>query len=102
MGALGQVMIFLSLLCLQAVPGGYILAFAAHCFLVVVESTAAALEVLVVRRPEYDAASERSLLKEFRSRLGDEIAIELRYVDAIPREPNGKFRAVKSAVGRLR
>ena len=50
-------------------------------------------------RPSYDAASERGLLKEFRSRLGDEIAIELRYVDSIPREPNGKFRAVKSAVG---
>jgi phenylacetate-CoA ligase len=68
----------------------------------VLQETAAALEVLVVRRPEYDAASEQSLLKEFRSRLGDEIGIELRYVDAIAREPNGKFRAVKSAVGRLR
>jgi phenylacetate-CoA ligase len=67
----------------------------------VLQQTPAALEVLVVRRPEYDAASEHSLLKEFRSRLGEEIAIELRYVDAIPREPNGKFRAVKSAVGRL-
>jgi phenylacetate-CoA ligase len=65
----------------------------------VLQETPAALEVLVVRRPEYDAASEQSLLKEFRSRLGEEIAIELRYVDAIPREPNGKFRAVKSAVG---
>jgi phenylacetate-CoA ligase len=68
----------------------------------VLQETPAALEVLVVRRPEYDADSERGLLKEFRSRLGEEIAIELRYVAAIPREPNGKFRAVKSAVGRLR
>jgi phenylacetate-CoA ligase len=67
----------------------------------VLQQTPAALEVLVVRRPEYDAASEQSLLKEFRSRLGDEIAIELRYVDTIAREPNGKFRAVKSAVGKL-
>ena len=67
----------------------------------VLQQTQDALEVLVVRRPAYGAASERALLKEFRTRLGDEIAIELRYVDAIPREPNGKLRAVKSAVGRL-
>jgi phenylacetate-coenzyme A ligase PaaK-like adenylate-forming protein len=67
----------------------------------VLQQTSAALEVLVVRRPEYDAASEQGLLKEFRSRLGEEIAIEIRYVDAIAREPNGKLRAVKSAVGRL-
>ena len=61
----------------------------------------AAGSVLVVRRPSYGDASERALLKEFRSRLGGQIRIELRYVDAIPREPNGKLRAVKSAVGRL-
>ena len=59
------------------------------------------IEVRLVRRPEYDAAAERGLLKEFRTRLGDEIAIHLRYVDVIPREANGKFRAVKSTVGRL-
>jgi phenylacetate-CoA ligase len=68
----------------------------------VLQETPASLEVLVVRRPEYDQASEQRLLEEFRMRLGEEIAIELRYVDAIPREPNGKLRAVKSAVGRLR
>jgi phenylacetate-CoA ligase len=61
-----------------------------------------ALEVLVVRHDSYTDASERSLLKEFRSRLGDEISIELRYVESIPREPNGKFRAVKSIPGSLR
>lgn len=60
-----------------------------------------ALEVLVVRRATYDQESERNLLKEFRSRVGGEIEIHLKYVDSIPREPNGKFRAVKSKVGRL-
>jgi phenylacetate-CoA ligase len=59
------------------------------------------LDVLVVRREGFDETSSRRLLKEFRSRLGDEIGIELRYVPSIPREPNGKFRAVKSQVGRL-
>jgi phenylacetate-CoA ligase len=67
----------------------------------VLQQTRDALEVLVVRRPEYDDASERALVKEFRDRLGDEIRIELRYVESIAREPNGKLRAVKSAVGRL-
>jgi phenylacetate-CoA ligase len=59
------------------------------------------LDVLVVRRDSFDEMSSRRLLKEFRSRLGDEIGIELRFVPSIPREPNGKFRAVKSRVGRL-
>jgi phenylacetate-CoA ligase len=67
----------------------------------VLQQTRDALEVLVVRRPSYDDASERALLKEFRTRLGDQIAIQLRYVDEIPRERNGKLRAVKSAVGRM-
>jgi hypothetical protein len=39
-------------------------------------------------------------MREIRSRLGDAIRVEITYVDAIPREQNGKFRAVKSAVGR--
>jgi phenylacetate-CoA ligase len=60
-----------------------------------------AIDVLIVARPEYDAASERGLEKEIRSRLGDRIAIRIRRVDSIPREANGKFRAVKSRVGAL-
>jgi phenylacetate-CoA ligase len=67
----------------------------------ILQSTPDALEVLVVRRPEFDETSERNLRKEFRSRLGDEIAIHMRYVTEIPREANGKFRAVKSMVGSL-
>jgi phenylacetate-CoA ligase len=67
----------------------------------ILQEAADALEVLVVRRPSYDETSEAKLLQEFRSRLGETIRIELRYVDAIPRESNGKFRAVKSRVGRL-
>jgi phenylacetate-CoA ligase len=66
----------------------------------VLQETPAALRVRVVRRPGYDEASERALLKEFRMRLGDEIRIDLDYVETIPREPNGKLRAVRSAVGR--
>jgi phenylacetate-CoA ligase len=57
------------------------------------------LRVLVVRRDNYTQTSERELLKQFRTRVGDEIAIEIAYCDSIDREPNGKFRAVKSAIG---
>jgi hypothetical protein len=58
--------------------------------------------VLLVPRPGWSKASERRLMKEFRARLGDVIDVRLEMVSAIPREPNGKFRAVKSRVGRLR
>ncbi len=67
----------------------------------VLQETQDALEVLIVRRDSYDENSERHLLEEFRSRLGKAIELRLRYVDSIPREANGKFRAVKSKVGRL-
>jgi phenylacetate-CoA ligase len=66
----------------------------------VVQETKDAVQVRIVRRRSWSAASERSLMKEIRLRLGDVIRVELVYVDAIPRERNGKFRAVKSAVGR--
>jgi phenylacetate-CoA ligase len=67
----------------------------------VVQETKEAVEVRIVRRPGFGEASERGLLKEIRSRLGDAIRVDLHYVDSIPREKNGKFRAVKSAVGRI-
>jgi hypothetical protein len=59
-----------------------------------------AIEVRVVPRASFDNRAEQGLLKEIRSRLGDVIQIDVRLVDEIPREANGKFRAVKSAVGR--
>ena len=58
------------------------------------------VEVLIVPRDDYNEASQRSVIREIRSRLGGEIGIRIRLVGAIPREPNGKFRAVKSEVGR--
>lgn len=59
------------------------------------------IDVLIVPRASYHEASERSVTKEIRSRLGSEIEIRIELVNSIPREPNGKFRAVKSRVGRL-
>jgi phenylacetate-CoA ligase len=66
----------------------------------ILQETRDAITVLVVPHPTFDDASERELRKEIHARLGDRIRVDLRRVAAIAREPNGKFRAVKSAVGR--
>jgi phenylacetate-CoA ligase len=60
-----------------------------------------AITVLIVPRTSYSQASQKNLISELRGRLGDAIRIDVRLVDGIPREPNGKLRAVKSAVGRI-
>lgn len=65
----------------------------------ILQESKEAIEVRVVPRARWSEAHARSLLKEIRARLGEEIGVELRLVDAIDREPNGKFRAVKSRVG---
>jgi len=65
----------------------------------ILQGSREAIEVRVVPRASWSQGSARSLRKEIRARLGDEIGVELRLVDAIEREPNGKFRAVKSRVG---
>ena len=60
-----------------------------------------AVDVLIVPRSTYSEQTARSLLKEIRARLGNEMTIGIQIVSEIAREPNGKFRAVKSRVGRI-
>jgi phenylacetate-CoA ligase len=57
------------------------------------------IEVLFVPDDDFDAKREKDLLHEIRTRLGQEIRVRLTPVEWIPREPNGKFRAVKSRIG---
>lgn len=59
-----------------------------------------AVDLLIVPRTTWNQESEKTLRQAVRARLGDEISIEVRLVQAIPREANGKVRAVKSALGR--
>lgn len=68
----------------------------------IIQNRKEAITVIVVPRLHYDDAAQRRLRREIRSRLGDEIGIEIETVDDIPREANGKFRAVKSTIGNLR
>jgi phenylacetate-CoA ligase len=66
----------------------------------ILQDTPEALTLVIVPRATYSAASQRKLVQELRARLGEEIRIDLRITDHIPREENGKFRAVKSRIGK--
>ncbi len=64
----------------------------------IVQHSPHSLDVLIVPRASFNEASERSVLREIRSRLGYQIDVRIKRVTSIAREPNGKFRAVKSSV----
>lgn len=66
----------------------------------IIQKTPEAITVLIVPRATYSGASQRKLLDEIRARLGDDVRVDVRITDHIAREENGKFRAVKSDVGR--
>jgi phenylacetate-CoA ligase len=67
----------------------------------IVQPDERSIDVFIVPRPTYSNASNRRLMRNIRARLGDEIRINIRTQDSIPREANGKFRAVKSRFGRI-
>ena len=54
------------------------------------------IDIIFVPDRTFGPKEEKRLLEEIRSRLGDEIEVRLLPVESIPREANGKFRAVKS------
>jgi phenylacetate-CoA ligase len=65
------------------------------------QSTPEEIDVLFVPGPRFNAAAEAKLRREFRSRIGNAVAVHLHSVSGIDREPNGKFRAVKSTIAKL-
>jgi phenylacetate-CoA ligase len=56
------------------------------------------LKLRVVPRETYTKEDEQQLLFELRRRVGPTMQIDISYLERIPREPNGKFRAVISSV----
>jgi len=64
----------------------------------IVQETVQRVTVLLACSPEFSSGDRRDILLGLRRRLGERIDISLEYVDAIPRLPNGKFRAVVSRV----
>jgi phenylacetate-CoA ligase len=67
----------------------------------ILQDTPRAIVVKIVPAPGYSHSDEENLIREIRLRLGNEIHIDIHPVAKIPRERNGKFRAVKSRVARL-
>ncbi len=64
----------------------------------IVQEAPERLTVKIVRRADYADADSRRLLSALQERLGDEIRIDLEFVDNIPRGPTGKYRWVISRV----
>ncbi len=62
----------------------------------VVQDRPDGIRIVVVRRPGYSNADEILIRDEIKRRVSDRLMVSFDYVDEIPREANGKFRAVKS------
>ena len=65
----------------------------------IVQDSAEAITVRIVRAPSYSEADSRTLLRELRARLGEAIHIDLVFVDAIATTAAGKLQFVVSRVG---
>jgi phenylacetate-CoA ligase len=66
-----------------------------------IQTSETSIDVLIVPRSRYSSASSRALMREIRARLGTKVEVKIKITDSIPREANGKFRAVKSEFGRI-
>jgi phenylacetate-CoA ligase len=64
----------------------------------IIQETLDRLVVRIVPTPSYSPADEDAIRKRAAQRLGSEITVEVHTVTNIPREPNGKLRAVVSRV----
>ncbi len=67
----------------------------------IVQTRVGEIVVYVVPAGAWSQREEEGLLREFHARLGDSVAIAIKPTNRIPREPNGKFRLVKSYIGKL-
>jgi phenylacetate-CoA ligase len=67
----------------------------------IIQNDERSIDVFIVPRSTYSKTSSRRLMREIRARLGDQMEIKIQIRDSIPREANGKFRAVKSRFGRI-
>ena len=54
------------------------------------------MTIRVVRGSAYSARDEQALLQEAVKRVGDEMSVQIAYVDSLPRGPTGKLRLVVS------
>ena len=61
-----------------------------------------AVTLRIARGRNYGDADEKMLRKELRQRIGDSLRLDLDYVEAVPRGPNGKLRLVLSTLNKRR
>lgn len=64
----------------------------------IVQETLNRIRVLLVPDTEFNFQLEQKLLNNLRAKLGDQVQIEVTFVEKIPRGANGKFRSVVSKV----
>lgn len=65
----------------------------------VVQETRNKVTVKIVRAESYSPDHDRLIRENFSRLLGDEVMVEIVYVEDIPREASGKYAYVKSKVG---
>lgn len=58
------------------------------------------LQIIIVKAPTFSQREEDELLGRVRSKLGPSMRVEVEYVEQIPRERNGKLRAVISKLNK--
>ena len=56
------------------------------------------IQILIVKNEEFSINIEKSIVSDFRKRLGASVHVIINYVEEIPREKSGKFRYVVSNV----
>ena len=68
-------------------------------FMQVVQEKVGEIIVRVVREPEYTQADEEEVHRQFRRKLGDEVAIRVVYDQPIERSRTGKYVSILNKVG---
>jgi len=57
------------------------------------------VEVKIVVNNEFDNEQESNFISSLRERVGNDIQLNIRYVESIEKEKSGKFRIVKNLIG---
>ena len=58
------------------------------------------IDLKIVCSDDFNKEQEFKFIKSLRERVGDEITLDINYVDEIAKEKSGKFRIVKNLIGK--
>jgi phenylacetate-CoA ligase len=62
----------------------------------IVQEQLSEIKIVLVRRDAYSTRDEVEIRRDIKTWLSPSLKVQFEYVDEVPREPNGKFRAVLS------